>query len=81
MSDSVPLPPPGFDELSSEEQLRYLEALWQRISTRPELVPVPAWHREVLRDRVAESERAPDDVRPWSEVREELDRVIDESGE
>ena len=28
MSQALPIPPPGFDELSVEEQINYVEALW-----------------------------------------------------
>ena len=28
MSQARPIPPPGFDELSVEEQINYVEALW-----------------------------------------------------
>ena len=29
MPTNVPLPPPGFDDLSVEEKLDYLESLWE----------------------------------------------------
>lgn len=32
------LPPPGFDDLSVEEKLGYVQSLWDRITTRPEEV-------------------------------------------
>jgi hypothetical protein len=28
MSNPVPLPPPGFDDLSVDEKLDYLQSLW-----------------------------------------------------
>jgi hypothetical protein len=38
---SVPITsPPGFDELSVEEKLDYLEALWARVVSKPEQIPV-----------------------------------------
>jgi hypothetical protein len=30
MPNPVPLPPPGFDDLSVEEKLDYLQSLWDR---------------------------------------------------
>jgi hypothetical protein len=36
--------PPGFDELSVEEKLDYLDALWARVGSKPEQIPVPDWH-------------------------------------
>jgi hypothetical protein len=29
---AVPLPPPGFDDLSVDEKLDYLQSLWERIA-------------------------------------------------
>jgi hypothetical protein len=48
MSQTLPLPPLGFDSLSVEEQIGYVQSLWDHIAARPEQVPVPDWHREVL---------------------------------
>ena len=33
MPKPVPLPPPGFDELSVEEKIDYLQSLWDRIAS------------------------------------------------
>jgi hypothetical protein len=35
MSQTLPIPPPGFDGLSIEEQIEYVEALWEHIVARP----------------------------------------------
>jgi hypothetical protein len=35
------LPPPGFDELSPDEKLEYIQALSDHFAERPEEVPVP----------------------------------------
>jgi len=66
------IPPPGFDELSAEEKLEYVQALWDRVSEHPEDVPVPDWHREVVAQRLAAHRRGDMISRPWSEVREDL---------
>ena len=72
MSRSLPIPPPGFDELPTDEKVRYVETLWDRIATAPDQVPVPDWHRQLVRDRLAEHRKDPDAKRSWHEVREEL---------
>jgi hypothetical protein len=41
MAQAVPIPPPGFDNLSVDEQVEYVQSLWERISARPEDVAVP----------------------------------------
>jgi putative addiction module component (TIGR02574 family) len=70
---SAPIPaPPGFDDLSVEQKLDYLEALWARIASKPDQIPVPDWHRQVLADRLAKYRAGQGTGRPWSEFRDEL---------
>ncbi len=71
-----PLPPPGFDELSVEKQVQYLEHLWDRIASDEERMPVPDWHLDVLRDRLARYETEAGKGRAWSDVRDELLREL-----
>jgi len=74
---SVPITvPSGFDELSLEEKLDYLEALWDRIASRPEQIPVPDWHRKVLADRLAAYRAGKGTSRPWSEFRDEMRSLL-----
>jgi putative addiction module component (TIGR02574 family) len=70
------MPPPGFDELSPEEKIAYVEALWNRIATREDDVPVPDWHREVLAERLEELQNGDQGAKPWSEVRAEIQRKL-----
>jgi putative addiction module component (TIGR02574 family) len=66
------LPPLGFDELSSDEKLAYIQALWDHFAEHPEDVPTPDWHREVVAERLAAYRRGEMTSRAWSAVREEL---------
>ena len=72
MADTLPIPPPGFDELPVEEKVLYVEALWDRITATPEEVSVPDWHRQLLSERLAEYRGDLRAGRPWREVRDEL---------
>lgn len=65
-------PPPGFEQLSTEEKIAYLQALWDLISARPEDVPVPDWHKGVIAERLAEARSSSAQVRPWAEVRADI---------
>jgi len=56
--------PPGFTELSKEEQIRYLQALWDRISEKPGEIPVPESHLTLAEDRLAEYRRDPGRAQP-----------------
>ena len=40
MSDSLPLPPAGFDALSVEDQIDYVQSLWDRIAANVDQVPL-----------------------------------------
>jgi putative addiction module component (TIGR02574 family) len=72
MTNSLPLPPPGFDELPVEDQIDYVQSLWDRIAAKPDQVPVPQWHKRVLEERLAAHEAHPEVARPWEEVRNEI---------
>lgn len=72
MGHALPIPPPGFDDLNVDEQIEYVQALWDRIAAKEEAVPVPDWHREILDERLADLEAHPDASRPWDEVKADL---------
>jgi putative addiction module component (TIGR02574 family) len=81
MSQSLPMPPPGFDALTVEEQIDYVQSLWDHIAAHPEQVPVPDWHRQVLAERMASYEANPTEGKRWEEfekeVIQELKRLAD----
>ena len=66
--------PAGFSDLSKEEQIRYLQALWDRIAERPGEIPVPESHLELAEERLAEYRRDPSRVHPASDVLDRLAR-------
>ena len=72
MANPLPVPPPGFDDLNVDEQIEYVQALWDRIAADPDRVPVPEWHREILDERLLDLEANPDAGRPWEDVRADL---------
>lgn len=78
MSTGLPLPPPGFDDLSVDEKVKYLQSLWDRIAADPERIPVPEWHKEVLSERLEERKTASANIRDWEYVRDELKRELKE---
>ena len=59
MSKMVPTPPPGFDDLSVDEQIDFVQSLWDRIAATSWQVPVPEWHRQIIRERLARTIRTP----------------------
>ncbi len=41
----------GIDQMTLEEKLRTMEALWDDLCQREEDVPVPQWHKDLLDER------------------------------
>ncbi|MEO8603386.1 MAG: addiction module protein [bacterium] len=64
--------PPGFAELSKAEQVRYLQALWDRIAEQPGELPVPESHVLLAEERLAEYRRDPTRAHAAHEI---LDRL------
>ena len=77
MAKSVPLPPSGFDDLSVDEKIDYLQSLWDRIAATPEAVPVPDWHREIIDERLKDLEANPEAGDSWEAVHERLGKKFD----
>ena len=80
MARSLPIPPPGFDELSLEEKIDYVQSLWDRIAVDADTVPLTDWQKKVLDRRLADLERNPDIGVPWEEVRARLRQKLDGGG-
>lgn len=71
----LPVPePPGFSELTKSEQIRYLQALWNRIAEHP----APESHLKLAEARSESYRRDPDGARPAHDV---LDRLTKKSSE
>lgn len=77
MPNILPLPPPGFDELSVDEKLDYLQALWDRVGATPETITVPNWHRDILDERLKDLQDAPEAGDTWEAVRDRLGKNSD----
>jgi len=72
MKAAIQNPPPGFDDLAIDEQIEYVQALWDRIAARQDQVPVPDWHREEIERRVAAFDADPKAGRSWDEVEDTI---------
>ncbi len=76
MSKIVPTPPPGFDDLPVDEQIDFVQSLWDRIAATSEQVPVPKWHQDILRERLAVYKANPGAGRSWTDVRTDIERTL-----
>ena len=70
MKQTVPNPPPGFDDLTVDQKLDYIQSLWDRIAAEPDTVPVPDWHVEIIEERLSWNQSGTG--RPWDEVRDQI---------
>jgi len=71
--DHTTIPEPtGFSDLSKAEQIRYLQALWDRIAERPGEIPVPESHIQLAEQRLADYRRDPSQARPAHDVFDRL---------
>ena len=68
----LPMPPQGFDALPVDEQIDYVQSLWDRIAATVGQVPLQEWQQALLDERLAAHRREPNEARPWEEV---LERV------
>ena len=55
-------------ELSPDEKLDTIEALWTSLNQSPELIPLPKWEKQELDRRQAEYEANPGALLSWEEV-------------
>jgi putative addiction module component (TIGR02574 family) len=71
MVQPVPNPPPGFDTLSTDEKIDYVESLWEQVVEHSE-IPIPDWHRDLIRERLDAFRADPSAGREWGDLRAEL---------
>ena len=76
MPKPIPSPPPGFDELSIDERIDFVQSLWERIAATPEQVPVPDWHRRIIRERLQAYRANPTGDHSWVDVRTEIEAKL-----
>ena len=74
MSQTQVETPPGFGNLPKAEQVRYLQALWDQISERPEEIPVPESHLQLAEERLRRYRENPSSAQPAFEVIDRLAR-------
>ena len=75
MSSPVQFPPPGFDDLSKEEQLTYVEELSNYVNGSED-AQIPDWHWEILDKRMADSSEDLENGTTWEEFEKELEKEL-----
>src|SRR5438128_915328 len=69
---SVPSLP--LSEMTVEEKLQTMEALWQSLSTDPAAIESPAWHGEELREREKKIESKEAEFIDWEKGKADIRR-------
>ena len=69
MTHTLPL-----SEMSIEEKLQMMEALWDDLSRNAPELAVPQWHADVLAERKAAANRGDDQFSDWKEARERIEK-------
>ncbi|HLP90924.1 MAG TPA: addiction module protein [Nostocaceae cyanobacterium] len=69
ITPSIPLPA-GFEQLSKEQQIDYVQQLWDLILTVPNQTPVPDWHIDIINERIASQNTA--NLISWTDVKQKL---------
>lgn len=67
MSVNLPL-----DQMSTEEKLQAMEALWADLSRNPEQFESPAWHKQVLEEREQRLESGEENFIDWELAKKQL---------
>jgi hypothetical protein len=47
MGKPVPIPPPGFEGVSAEEKIEYVQSLWDHIALNIEALPLTDWQERL----------------------------------
>lgn len=72
MTSSKLIIPPEFIAASKEQRIDFVQDLWDQIAQDPQSVPVPAYHKHIIRKRLKVYRSSPTEGKSWSEVREQL---------
>ena len=62
----------SIEKLSVAEKLELMERLWDDLSRRPEDVPSPQWHGDVLAERIAAVREGRTDFVTWDDAKKRL---------
>ena len=59
-------------QMSREEKLRIMEALWEDLSREDESFQSPAWHESLLQETEQTVQAGQVNIRDWKEAKKEL---------
>ena len=59
-------------QLSREEKLRVMEAIWEDLSTEDELIESPEWHKDALQETERRLSSGQEKIMEWRDAKNEL---------
>ncbi len=59
-------------QLSREEKLRVMEAIWEDLSTENELIESPEWHKDALQETERRLSSGQEKIMEWQDAKKEL---------
>jgi hypothetical protein len=65
----------NIEQMTVEEKLAAMEALWQSLSRNEDDIPIPEWHLEILEERKREVEAGEAKIEDWDSVKAELRKL------
>ena len=72
MNISLPL-----DEMTVEEKLQLMEALWDDLSRHADEMEPPAWHGELLAEREAAVARGDEAFEDWETAKQRIEKEFE----
>lgn len=63
-------------EMTLEEKLQTMEALWQDLSSNAENMDSPEWHREVLKERQQQIESGQAKFIDWEQAKADIRKRV-----
>ena len=78
MAKVVSIPPPGFEDLTPDQKVEYVQDLWDYVVADASKVPIPDWHRGILDERLTEYQAVSNEGEAWPRVRDRLLRDLAE---
>ena len=70
------IPALPLDEMSVEEKLQTMEAIWASLSANPVAIESPTWHEEELRMREAQIDSSEAKFVDWEKAKEEIRHTL-----
>ena len=58
------------------EKLALLEALWIELSSEPDQIDIPQWHKDILDERMREAESGSVEIIDWEVAKQQIRQMI-----